>query len=53
MATSSYTTRLIVRNPKSIKILEELLAAEGNSRFKKDDSGVDVFEEMRRCHELL
>ncbi|MDV0444863.1 hypothetical protein MmiAt1_04070 [Methanimicrococcus sp. At1] len=52
MATSSYTTRLIVRNPKSIKILEELLAVQ-DSHLAPEDPEVDVFEEMRRCHELL
>ncbi|MDV0447177.1 hypothetical protein MsAg5_10550 [Methanosarcinaceae archaeon Ag5] len=52
MATSSYTDTAVIKNKKSIALLKKYINGEiktGND----DDLEVDVFEEMRRCNELL
>ena len=49
MATSSYTDVLIVKNKKAIKTLKEVTHAPKSH----NDAKVDVFEEIRRCNELL
>ncbi|MDL2261015.1 hypothetical protein LJC08_02085 [Methanimicrococcus sp. OttesenSCG-928-J09] len=49
MATSSYTEPLVIKNKKAIKVLKEVM----NTPKSHKDVKVDVFEEIRKCNELM
>lgn len=49
MATSSLTDTIIVTDKKSIQLIRKIMRTSGSH----NDVEVDVFEEMRRCEELL
>lgn len=49
MATSSLTDTVIVTDEESIKLIRKIMRTPGSH----NDVEVDVFEEMRRCNELL
>ncbi|MDL2261116.1 hypothetical protein LJC08_02630 [Methanimicrococcus sp. OttesenSCG-928-J09] len=52
MATSSYTTTLVIRDPRVIQKLEQIL---NTPKSYPDEQlpKVDTIEEMRRCRELF
>ena len=51
MATSSYTSVFVLKNKKSIQILERVKNTFGQ---RTDETiTVDIFDEIRRCKELL
>ncbi|WNY24788.1 hypothetical protein MsAc7_03130 [Methanolapillus millepedarum] len=52
MATSSYTDTVIIKNKKTAALLRKYKSGDLRTN-NNEDTDVDIFEEMRKCNELL